>query len=291
MLQLRPRPRSYIFHLLMFAGFVMAWASTAAATAAPTVHVVRAELQQGGFWLAKVPPSSHVTVGSRVVPVIGGYVLVGLERKSPPKVWVKVCTAPASSTCTVTTLQVAPRTYAVQNVKNIARQHVTPNPVEQKTMAADNAAIGAARRQAAAASSVPAHISPTMAFAGPWRRPAPGPVTGVYGSARAYNGQERTWHKGVDYANPTGTKVVAPAAGIVRLARATFMSGNLIMLDHGAGLTTVYAHLHSMAVTPGQRVAAGDVLGQVGTTGRSSGPHLHWGMYWYEVAIDPAPWL
>ncbi len=253
------------------------------------VRVVRQDIRPGGFWLAEVPSGSAVTVANRPVPVVDNRVLVGFDRFAGPRVWVKIC-PPTPTPCGVQTLVLEPRTYATQNVKNIAKAHVNPDPVQQARMARDNAATAAARRAAMAATIRPA-AEAGVGFAMPFVQPAPGAVTGVYGSRRAYNGQERSWHKGIDFANPTGTPVVAPADAVVRLARDTFMSGNLIMLDHGAGLTTVYAHLSRMDVQPGQLVKAGERLGAVGTTGRSSGPHLHWGMYWHEVAIDPAGWL
>jgi murein DD-endopeptidase MepM/ murein hydrolase activator NlpD len=157
-------------------------------------------------------------------------------------------------------------------------------------MAADNAAIAAARR-ATLAAATRGEVAGGLGFLERFRRPSVGPITGVYGSARLFDGAERSWHKGVDYAAPTGTPVVAPAAGVVRLARSTFMSGNLVMLDHGANLTSLYAHLDTMAVKVGQVVQAGDRLGTVGTTGRSSGPHLHWGLYVGPVALDPQFWV
>ena len=122
-------------------------------------------------------------------------------------------------------------------------------------------------------------------------KPVAGPRTGVFGSQRLYNGQERSWHNGVDWAAAVGTPVRAPADGVVRLTRDTFMSGNLVMLDHGLGVSTVYAHLDRMDVRVGQRLQQGDVLGTVGTTGRSSGPHLHWGVFWGETPLDPLLWL
>jgi murein DD-endopeptidase MepM/ murein hydrolase activator NlpD len=102
-----------------------------------------------------------------------------------------------------------------------------------------------------------------------------------------YGGEERDWHKGHDFAVPTGTPVYAPAAGVVTLAQLTFFNGNLIILDHGDRLFTIYAHLSEMNVKPGGKVKAGQLIGRVGTTGRSSGPHLHWGAYWQNLAIDP----
>ncbi|MBI1309087.1 MAG: peptidoglycan DD-metalloendopeptidase family protein [Proteobacteria bacterium] len=154
-------------------------------------------------------------------------------------------------------------------------------------IAADNKAIGAARVVAER------HDEKQYGdFAKPFLLPVKGGVTsGVFGSRRTYNGEEHSWHRGHDLAAPRGTEVRAPAAGVVRLARMTFLTGNLLMLDHGAGVTSVYAHLAKMNVKVGDKVVAGQVIGRVGTTGRSTGPHLHWGMYWQNHPIDPILWV
>jgi murein DD-endopeptidase MepM/ murein hydrolase activator NlpD len=111
--------------------------------------------------------------------------------------------------------------------------------------------------------------------------------TGVYGSRRLYGGEERSWHKGHDFAVPRGTPIHAPADGIVTMAAMTFFNGNLVIIDHGDRLFTIYAHLSAMDVKPGDKVRRGQLIGKVGTTGRSTGPHLHWGVYWQNMAIDP----
>ncbi|MDP2124682.1 MAG: M23 family metallopeptidase, partial [Parvibaculum sp.] len=115
-----------------------------------------------------------------------------------------------------------------------------------------------------------------------------GPITGVFGSQRIYNGEPRRPHYGVDVAAPTGTPIVAPQAGIVTLAHSDmFFEGGLIFLDHGHGVTSVIMHMSRVDVTEGQAVARGDVLGAVGATGRATGPHLHWGMFWRGAQVDP----
>ncbi len=262
----------------------------ASATPWPSgTEVLRQSLQQGGFWLAEVPASSTLTLGGvplALVPAANparAYVVVGFERFEQPERWLKMC-APHRA-CTSHKLKIAARTYDTQNVLGTPKATLKPDAAAQVRIAADNAAIAKAR------AAVMAHRSHSTAFARGFVRPSVGRVSGVYGSRRLFEGEERTWHKGTDFAAPTGTPVVAPAAGVVRLARDTFMSGQLIMLDHGGGISTLYAHLSAMQVKVGQRVKMAEQIGKIGTTGRSSGPHLHWGMYWGAVPIDPTLWL
>jgi murein DD-endopeptidase MepM/ murein hydrolase activator NlpD len=172
---------------------------------------------------------------------------------------------------------VEPRTYKKQVIKGVPQKTVTPNPAQDKQIAKEAAAIKASRTGTSALSG----------FAGSWKWPVTGPISGVYGSSRTYNGVERNWHKGLDIARPIGTPVNAPADGKVVFAMMTFLNGNLIVLDHGQQLFTVYAHLNKMAVKVGDSVKQGEHIGDIGTTGRSTGPHLHWGLFWKQEALDP----
>ena len=131
-----------------------------------------------------------------------------------------------------------------------------------------------------------------------WRRPfalplpATAPTTSVYGGRRNYNSaQYISFHTGQDFAAPAGSPVLAPADGIVALAEPLTVRGISVILDHGAGLFTGYWHLQEALVTPGEKVRAGDQIGLVGTTGRSTGEHLHWELRIYGVAVDPMPFL
>lgn len=131
-----------------------------------------------------------------------------------------------------------------------------------------------------------------------WRQPLRLPLpaeavtTSPYGVRRNYNGgQYYAYHTGHDYAPPGGSLVVAPADGIVALAEPLQVRGISVVLDHGAGLFTAYWHLRETLVAPGDMVQAGQPLGLVGTTGRSTGDHLHWELRIYGIPVDPLPFL
>lgn len=139
-------------------------------------------------------------------------------------------------------------------------------------------------------------VTPQKLWNGVFVRPTAGEITTVYGVRRYYNGEfaEDYYHRGVDYGAGTGTPVVAPAAGIVSLvgyeANGFELHGNTVGIDHGQGVLSILIHLNSIQVWTGQQVKAGDVIGTVGSTGASTGPHLHWGLYVQGQAVDPVPW-
>jgi hypothetical protein len=112
-------------------------------------------------------------------------------------------------------------------------------------------------------------------------------ASGSFGKRRILNDQPRSPHSGEDFSVPAGTPVRSPQRARVVLASELFFTGNTIVLDHGLGLYTFYAHLQSMAVETGAMVAAGDLLGRVGSTGRVTGPHLHWAARLNDMRVDP----
>lgn len=118
--------------------------------------------------------------------------------------------------------------------------------------------------------------------------PVIGRISGVFGSQRILNGEPKRPHSGVDVAVPTGTPIYAPAAGVVTLAETgMYFEGGLVFLDHGHWLESAFLHMSRVDVEPGQRVEKGDIIGAVGSTGRSTGPHLHWSMKWMGRLVDP----
>lgn len=117
--------------------------------------------------------------------------------------------------------------------------------------------------------------------------PVKSKVTSPFGTKRLFNGQMKSFHKGLDLRAATGTPIRAPAGGIVRLADDLFYTGGTVLLDHGFGIVTIYAHFSQLKVRNGQVVKRGQLLGLAGATGRVSGPHLHWGAVVHKVKINP----
>lgn len=128
---------------------------------------------------------------------------------------------------------------------------------------------------------------PKRLFAGNFASPIPGAESARFGERRVFNGQPRAPHSGADLRAKTGKPVRAPAAGKVVLADKLFFQGNTVILDHGGGLTTLYAHLSKILVSPGRRVKKGAKIGLVGATGRVTGPHLHWALKLKNARVDP----
>jgi hypothetical protein len=128
-------------------------------------------------------------------------------------------------------------------------------------------------------------------WTGTFSFPVPGRETTPFGARRLMQGELKYFHKGIDIAAPKGAVVRAANNGIVRIAEPLPLQGNVVVLDHGLGVDTVYQHLSAILVKPGRRVFKGEALGLVGSTGISTGPHLHWSLFVHGVAVDPAEWV
>ena len=119
--------------------------------------------------------------------------------------------------------------------------------------------------------------------------PAKGIISGVFGSQRILNGKPKRPHYGIDIAAKKGTSVIAPIESIVRMAeKDLYYTGGTIMLDHGHGVTSIYSHLSLINVNVGDKVKKGQKIGEIGSTGRSTGPHLDWRINWFLERLDPA---
>jgi hypothetical protein len=143
------------------------------------------------------------------------------------------------------------------------------------------------KREGAEVRAVYAASRPQRLWDEPFQRPLKSIVTSPYGTRRLLNGKLKSYHGGVDFRAATGTPIYAANTGIVGLAKNLFYSGNIVILDHGSGLFTTYAHLSRIDVAPGRLVEKGQVIGLAGATGRVNGPHLHWGVKVNGVNVNP----
>ena len=141
-----------------------------------------------------------------------------------------------------------------------------------------------------------ATVSPDKLWSGKFIAPNQGRTSSPYGVRRKYNGKlaEDYYHRGLDYAGGYGSAVVAPAGGEVVLVgyeKDGFrVHGNVVGVDHGQGLVSIFMHMSKITVEEGDQLAPGDQIGAIGTTGASTGPHLHWGLYVNGVSVDPVQW-
>jgi murein DD-endopeptidase MepM/ murein hydrolase activator NlpD len=133
--------------------------------------------------------------------------------------------------------------------------------------------------------------APESFWSGPFRAPAAADVSGVFGSARVFNGVKKSQHTGLDFRVTTGTPIAASNSGTIILARNLYFEGNCVMIDHGQGLITLYLHLSEFKVKEGDRVQSRQIVGLSGGTGRATAPHLHFAVRWQGVYLDPGTLL
>ena len=165
--------------------------------------------------------------------------------------------------------------------------HVQELSVQQKYVTPPKSDSERAEAEAAKLHQLVTHGEVKRLFQGRFDSPIPGAPAANFGERRIFNGQPRAPHSGMDLKAKRGAPVHAPAAGRVVLADSLFFQGKTVVLDHGLGLTTLYAHLSKILVKPGDLVKQGQVLGKVGATGRVTGPHLHWALKWKTSRVDP----
>lgn len=178
------------------------------------------------------------------------------------------------------TVQVKPATYTVQRLT-----------VPQRQVDLSSEDLARYERERAHLATVTATRSERLPESLRMQAPVPGPRSSSFGLRRIFNGQSRSPHSGMDIAAPTGTPIRAPLAGQVIDTGDYFFPGRCVWLDHGSGLLTLYAHLDAIGVEKGRELAAGEVLGTVGATGRVTGPHLHWSVLLNRAYVDPALFL
>ena len=261
--------KSIVFAAALFASPV--WASCIEFNAPP---------QQGGFVWGKVSPGSDVMADGVALDVLDdGMTFWGFGRDAQgPR---EIVVIQGDSRCRQS-VDIMPREYRVQRVEGVPAKTVHPPAEQLARIRREGALVKAARADHRTRSELMRAV-----FAG-FAWPLEVPISGVYGSQRYYNGEPGRPHYGVDVAAAKGTLVRAPAAAVVTLAEPDlFYSGGTIVLDHGYSLSSSFLHLSKVLVSVGDELQAGDVIGEVGATGRATGPHLDWRMNWRDQRIDP----
>ena len=177
--------------------------------------------------------------------------------------------------------QVEDKVYEEQHITIKDKRKVNPEKRDMERITRESEQIKQALR----------HWSPEENVVIEFRKPVNGPTSSPFGLRRFFNEQARKPHSGLDIAAPEGTPIQSPAPGTVLDTGDFFFNGNTVLLDHGQGLVTMYCHMSKIDVTPGQTVNTGDKLGEIGMTGRVTGPHLHWGVSLNDARIDPLLFL
>jgi biotin carboxyl carrier protein len=175
-----------------------------------------------------------------------------------------------------------------RNLKVLSKEFpVRRITVDEKFASPPQNEIERIRRESKQVSGIFAKTTPERLWLGTFLRPVPGKAISSFGKRSIVNGQPRSPHSGTDFRAAEGTPIKAPNAGRVVLVQDLFFAGNTVILDHGLGLYSYFAHLSKFAVSEGEHVERGDVLGEVGATGRVTGPHLHWTLRLTGTRVDP----
>lgn len=246
-------------------------------TAAENAYTLSGPMMQGGMIVGRTAPGTEVVLDGEMVQVNRDGVFVfgfGRDAAATSDLQVKLPWGESYAE----TLTVAPQSYAVERIEGLPPAMVTPPPEVTERINRENGWIGKVR----------ARNTDAAWFLDGFSMPAEGRLSGFYGSQRILNGEPRRPHFGLDVAAAVGTAVVAPAPGVVALAEDDlYYTGGTVMLDHGMGITSVYSHMSSIDVMTGEKVERGDKIGEVGATGRVTGPHLDWRVNWFAVRLDP----
>jgi len=245
--------------------------------AEPSISLEKS-LMPGGIMIGKAPAGSAVQIDGRAVRVSdeGDFVFgVGRNAEGSVQVFIEY----PDGTQISRNVPITKRDYDIQRINGLPARKVEPNKDDQAKIEADWIVLNAAK----------AVDSPELGFTRAAAWPVIGPISGVFGSQRILNGKPKSPHRGVDVAAATGTPITSMLDGVVTVADTNmYYTGGTVMVDHGHGLQSLYAHLSKVSVDVGQRLHIGEKLGEIGATGRVTGPHLHLSLYWFKTALDPA---
>ena len=231
---------------------------------------------QGHFIVGITDPSAKIIVGKKEIKVSkDGYFVFGIDRDRKFDISI---TKIINGKKEVITKQVLKRKYNIQRIDGLEESKVTPPESVYKRIKEENNKIGEAR----------AINSNLTFFKDQFIIPVEGIISGVYGRQRILNGKPKWPHYGIDIAAKKGTMIKSSGSGTVTMAEDDlYYTGGTIIMDHGHGISTIYSHLETVLVSVGDKINQGDIIGSVGSTGRSTGPHLDFRVNWFQTRLDP----
>ena len=243
--------------------------------AGTTAH--NGHITQGGLLTLTLSKGASATLDETPLMISAhGHIALGFHRDDEATQHLIITTS--DGTRHHTALTPSARRYKTQSITGLAGKYVTPPQETLARIAADREAVIVAR----------SHQTVQDDFiTGGFDWPLIGTITGIYGSQRILNGKPRAPHYGIDIAAPKGAPVTAPADGIITMAHDLYYTGGTTIIDHGLMISSTLLHLETMAVKEGDKVTRGLVIGTVGSTGRSTGPHLDWRINWGTKRLDP----
>ena len=241
--------------------------------------IIKGEIIAGGIIMVNTFPGSNVRLdGNDILVSDQGFFIVGFQRDPNPIQVLEIIYE--NKVTEKITLNVRKRTYNIQRINGIEKEKVDPPKSVLDRIYLERKSVRESRNKAL--------VIEQLFYNNGFTVPASGPISGVYGSQRILNGNAKSPHYGIDIALPEGDKVFAPMDGIILFTHNDlYFSGGTIIIGHGQGLTTSYLHLSEISVKNDEFVKRGDLIGKVGSTGRATGPHLHWGAELNGKRLDP----
>ncbi len=231
---------------------------------------------QGHYIIGITDPSAKIIIDKKKVKVSNnGYFVFGIDRDRKFDLTVtKIIDGKKEKIIK----KVLKRKYNIQRIDGLEESKVTPPESVYKRIKEENNRIGEAR----------AINSDLLFFKDQFIMPVEGIISGVYGSQRILNGKPKWSHYGIDIAAKQGTMIKSSGSGVVTMAEDDlYYTGGTIIMDHGHGISTIYSHLETVLVSVGDIINQGDIIGTVGSTGRSTGPHLDFRINWFQTRLDP----
>lgn len=241
------------------------------------LKLVSGKAVQGGMLVFQTKAGTKINLDGLELPVSAdGLFVLGFHRDDVTPQELRAIDA--SGKTAKLTLTPEMRDWEIQRIDNLPTNMVTPPEAVITRIKKDIKNVKAAR-------AVISDFDDVLKNGFVW--PVWGRISGIYGAQRILNGKPRQPHYGIDIAAPSGVAVRAAGAGRVTMAMDLYFTGGTVIIDHGFGLNSTYSHLKDMYVRPGDRVTRGGVIGSVGSTGRSTGPHLDWRINWRHKRLDP----